>query len=86
MTRWILLLQEFNITIIDKPGKQNVVDDFLSRINIDSDVSPINDYFPNEHLFVVSTHTQWFVNKSNYLATGKLPNHLSSYQKRKIIQ
>jgi hypothetical protein len=25
ITRWILLLQEFNITIIDKPRKENMV-------------------------------------------------------------
>ena len=31
--RWLLLLQEFNITIIDRPGKENLVANFLSRIN-----------------------------------------------------
>ena len=30
--RWFLLLQEFDITILDKPGKHNVVADFLSRL------------------------------------------------------
>jgi hypothetical protein len=30
VTRWLLLLQEFNITVLDQPGKDNVVDDFLS--------------------------------------------------------
>lgn len=29
VTRWLLLLQEFDITIINKPGKENVVVDFL---------------------------------------------------------
>ena len=33
ITRWLLLLQEFDITIVDKPGKDNVVADFLSRLN-----------------------------------------------------
>ena len=28
--RWLLLLQEFNITMFDRPGKDNVVDEFLS--------------------------------------------------------
>ena len=32
VTRWLLLLQEFNITVLDRPGKQNEVADFLSRI------------------------------------------------------
>ena len=30
VTRWLLLLQEFDITIIDTPRKENVVADFLS--------------------------------------------------------
>jgi hypothetical protein len=29
VTRWLLLLQEFDITIVDRPGKENVVVDFL---------------------------------------------------------
>eukprot|EP00253_Pinus_taeda_P012551 PITA_12551 len=32
VTRWLLLLQEFNITVLDRPGKQNTEADFLSRI------------------------------------------------------
>lgn len=29
VTRWLLLLQEFNITIVDRPGKSNVVAYYL---------------------------------------------------------
>ena len=32
LTRLILLLQEFNITVIDRPGKENLVAYFISRI------------------------------------------------------
>ena len=28
--RWVILLQEFDITIKDQPGKENLVADFLS--------------------------------------------------------
>jgi hypothetical protein len=31
--RWLLLLQEFDVTILDKPGRENVVADFLSRLH-----------------------------------------------------
>ena len=86
VTRWLLLLQEFNITIIDKPGKENVVADYLSHINIDSGALPINDDFPDEHLFAVSTHVPWFADIENYLATGKLPSHLSPHLKRRVVQ
>jgi hypothetical protein len=30
VTRWLLLLQEFNITVLDRPGKDNVEANFLS--------------------------------------------------------
>lgn len=31
---WLLLLQQFDLTIIDKSGKENVVADFFIRIDI----------------------------------------------------
>jgi hypothetical protein len=34
ITRWILLLQEFNITIIDRPGKDNLIVDFFPDLCI----------------------------------------------------
>ena len=63
-----------------------MVADFLSRIVNNSDDSPIEDSFPSEHLFVVSTYSPWYVDITNYLATSKLPHHLSPREKRKIIQ
>ncbi|XP_059070597.1 uncharacterized protein LOC131860231 [Cryptomeria japonica] len=30
--RWLFLLQEFDVTILDKPSRENVVADFLSRL------------------------------------------------------
>jgi len=32
--RWLLLLQQFDLTIIDKLGKENVVVDFLPRLGL----------------------------------------------------
>jgi len=65
-----LLLQEFNITIVDRPGKENLVADFLSQIPQVSNDIPVNDNFPDEHIFAVATKTPWFADKTNYLATG----------------
>ena len=31
--RWLLLLHHFDLTIVDKAGKENVVADFSSRLN-----------------------------------------------------
>jgi hypothetical protein len=72
-----LLLQEFDITIIDKTEKDNVVAEFISRITNNSDSLPVEDSFLDEHLFAVSTYSPWYAYISNYLAVGKLPQHLS---------
>ena len=48
ITRWMLLSQEFDITIIDKLGKENVIADFLSRFTNNDDNFPLEDSFPDE--------------------------------------
>jgi hypothetical protein len=73
VTRWLLLLQEFNINIIDKPGKDNLVADFLYRMIHLGDNTPVEYNFPDENLFSISTFTPWYVDVANYLVTGKMP-------------
>ena len=50
LTRWILLCQEFNLTIKDKKGVENVVADHLSRLVPESTSHglPIGDSFPGD--------------------------------------
>jgi hypothetical protein len=57
VTKWLLLLQDFNINIIDRPGKDNLVDDFLSRMIHLGDNALVDDNFPDENLFGISTFT-----------------------------
>jgi hypothetical protein len=83
--RWVLLLQEFNITILDQPGKENLVANFISCIKHEGDDIPADDSFPDEHLISLSINTPWFVDMENYLATRKLPTHFSPHEKHRII-
>ncbi|KAK1609483.1 hypothetical protein QYE76_033156 [Lolium multiflorum] len=54
LIRWVLLLQEFDLHIIDRKGADNPVADNLSRLeNITYDPVPVNDSFPNEQLAVI---------------------------------
>ncbi|KAK1668215.1 hypothetical protein QYE76_056374 [Lolium multiflorum] len=54
LIRWVLLLQEFDLHIIDRKGADNPVADNLSRLeNITYDPVPVNDSFPNEQLVVI---------------------------------
>lgn len=85
ITIWLLLIQEFDITIIDKPGKDNIVTHFLSRMDTSDEGTPVEDSFPNEHLSAISTHTLWYADIANFLATGKVPQHLSYREQQRII-
>ena len=56
LIRWALLLQEFDLHIIDRKGAENPVADNLSRLeNVLDDPLPIDDSFPDEQLNVIST-------------------------------
>lgn len=53
ITIWLLLLQEFDIAIVDKAGKDNVVADFLPRL--DNNAKGTLD----DHHFAISVKTLW---------------------------
>ena len=57
VTSWWILLQEFDITIVNKPRKDNMLECFLSRVTNNSDDSPVEDSFPDEHIFAISSHS-----------------------------
>ena len=78
----MILLQEFDITIKDRPGKENHVADFLSRTPKPADAATVEDQFPDEHLFAITIKTPWYADFANYLAVGKLPNHLTPNERK----
>ncbi|KAK1670904.1 hypothetical protein QYE76_059063 [Lolium multiflorum] len=59
LIRWVLLLQEFDLHIVDRKGADNPVADNLSRLeNIAYDPVPVNDSFPNEQLAVIKVSSR----------------------------
>jgi len=72
--------------IDDEKGTENVDMDHLSRLTIDltSDITPIDDYFPDESLLSLSS-MPWFAKNINFLASGDLPTHWSTQDKRKFF-
>eukprot|EP00253_Pinus_taeda_P010361 PITA_10361 len=85
--RWLLLLQQFDLTIVDKPSKENVVADFLSRLDFPTgEEGMVDDQMPDEHLFAISVLSPWFANISNYLVLAQFPPRLSSKEKSKIVR
>lgn len=53
--RWLLLLQQLDFTIIDKPSKENVVVNFfLSRMTLPAGEEEMDDdQLPDELLFTI---------------------------------
>ena len=84
---WLLLLQEFDITIIDKPSKANAVADYLSRIHHDeNDTSLVDDAFPGENLFHIFVQIPWYVGIANYIASNKMLEHFSYKEKKLLVE
>src|SRR3954469_3601596 len=71
LIRWVLLLQEFDLQIVDRKGVDNPVADNLSRMeDIPHDPIPVNDNFPNEQLVVVKVQSlsdPWFADCANFI-------------------
>ena len=79
LTRWILLCQEFNLTIKDKKGVENVVANHLSRLvsETTSEGLPIGDTFLDEQRFAI-VHCPWYAVIVNYLVIGQIPSQWTS--------
>ncbi|XP_070012396.1 uncharacterized protein [Nicotiana sylvestris] len=77
LMRWVLLLQEFDLEIMDRKGCENQVVDHLSHWEEEGrprDGLEINDSFPDEQLLSVSVNSMpWFANIANFLITGIVP-------------
>nr|GEX16550.1 reverse transcriptase domain-containing protein [Tanacetum cinerariifolium] len=87
--RWVLLLQEFDITIRDKKGSENLAADHLSRLeNPHKDVlenKDINENFPLEALGSLSSgSTPWFADIANFYAGNFIKKGLTSQQNKKF--
>nr|GFB77317.1 reverse transcriptase domain-containing protein [Tanacetum cinerariifolium] len=88
---WVFLLQEFDITILDKKGSENLVADHLSRLeNLYKDVlenKDINENFPLETLgSLSSSSTSWFTDIANFHARNFIKKGLTSQQKKKFFK
>ena len=70
LIQWILLFQEFNLTIKDKKGTENIVADHISRLTNESSIetTPINNSFLDKFLFSINKMF-WYANIVNYLVT-----------------
>ncbi|KAK1561271.1 hypothetical protein QYE76_000107 [Lolium multiflorum] len=74
LIRWVLLLQEFDLHIVDRKGAENPVADNLSRLeNISDDPIPVNDSFSNEQLAAIKKYSLFNAAMSLSGSTGDNP-------------
>nr|GEU81276.1 reverse transcriptase domain-containing protein [Tanacetum cinerariifolium] len=94
LSRGVLLLQEFDITVHDKKGAENLAADHLSQLKNPHqrvlDKKEINETFPLETLNMVSfrgdSSTSWFADFANYHAGNFIVKGMSSQQKNKFFK
>jgi hypothetical protein len=85
LSRWILLLQEFDVEIRDKRGVENVVADHLSRMNHgQDDKEPIEDKMRDDHLYRILDKDTWMIDIIQ--AIRRMPlDHLDINTQRRIV-
>jgi len=50
------------------------------------DIVVVEDQFLDEHLFSVAVKMPWYADVANFLVVGKFPKHLTSRERRLIVQ
>ena len=84
LTRWVLLLEEFNWEIKDKKANENSMAYHLSHLHI-SGGEDISDIFPDENLLAISSHAPWYTHIVNFIITGSILEHWNRHQKDKFF-
>ena len=82
LIRWVLLLQEFDLEILDKKGSENTVEGSEDQ---KKDETIINDTFPDEPILTVSHSEPWYADYVNFIVGAVVPYNMNSYQKKKFF-
>ncbi|KAI3748909.1 hypothetical protein L6452_12328 [Arctium lappa] len=88
LIRWVLLLQEFDLEIVDRKGTENQVADHLSRLEklVESrEGGSITETFPDEKILMVQEQLPWFADIANYLACGIIPSDYTHHMLKKFL-
>jgi hypothetical protein len=91
LIRWVLLLQEFDLHIVDRKGEYNPVVDHLSRMeNILNDPTSINDIFANKQLANINLSSARiasprFTDYANFIIGKVMPPHFTYQQRKKLF-
>ncbi|KAI3758225.1 hypothetical protein L6452_05778 [Arctium lappa] len=89
LIRWVLLLQEFDLEIVDRKGVDNQVADHLSRLERpkeDAKEGDITETFPDERILMIQhSAIPWYADIANYLAYGIKPTDYTNHMLKKFL-
>ncbi len=82
----MLLLQEFDYTVIHTPENQHAVADYLSRLEHNEETPGVSDQLPDADLFhaIGRVHDNWYDQMLQFLTEGVLPAEMSPDQRKKF--
>ena len=86
LIRWILLLQEFDLEVVDRKGTENQVAYHLSRLEQIPEChgkTYIQEEFLDEKLLYATT-IPWYADIVNFLVSGILPYDLNSQGRKRF--
>lgn len=69
LARWVLLLEEFDYTVEYKPGWMHLQADHLSRLSKHVRVTPVDNRFADDNLFVATAEAEWYAGIVEFLTT-----------------
>ncbi|XP_074305533.1 uncharacterized protein LOC141640750 [Silene latifolia] len=89
LLRWVLLLQEFDLEIKDKPRSENLVADHLSRLTKESrgdkdDGVPIDEWLSDDSILAITHSTPWYADIANFLSSSFIPEEFDNQARKKL--
>ena len=95
ITRWTLLLQEFEFDIFHRPSAQHAVADYLSRLESGEVGDGVRDKFPDAELFRITTEPatdatvaeedKWLTDMHQFLSTGIPPDKMDWDERKRVV-
>jgi len=74
---WVVILQEFDLEFVTPKSKKGLaLAELISELPTGAQDTPVNDDFPDEHLFAITADDPWYGDILTYLRTQKFALHL----------
>ena len=86
LARWIFLLQEFDYSMVRRPRREQLVADYLSRLESREPPEGISDELLDAALFQIQAtkSEDWYEHMLNYLTEGVFPQVMTTDYRRQL--